>query len=44
MLGVKAYPNDYIKACRAKVNADLATYRSLSAPSPDFEAPTSTTW
>ena len=38
MLGVKAYPNDYIKSCRARVNADLASYRSLSAPSADFAA------
>jgi hypothetical protein len=32
MLGMKAYPNDYINSCRAKVNADLA------APTPEFEA------
>jgi len=38
MLGVKTYPNEYIKSCRAKVNADLASYRSLSAPPADFEA------
>lgn len=31
MLGVKTYPREYVAACRARVDADLAAYRSLVA-------------
>ena len=27
MLGMKKYPKDYVKACRARVEADLRAYR-----------------
>jgi hypothetical protein len=31
MLGMKTYTRDYIAACRARVDADLAAYRKLAA-------------
>ncbi|MCA1812048.1 MAG: hypothetical protein LC623_08575 [Halobacteriales archaeon] len=40
MLGMKAYPQEYIDACRARVDADLKAYRKAlgkSAPK-EFEA------
>ena len=40
MLGMKKYSKDYIAACRARVDADLRTYRKQvgNAPSKEFEA------
>ena len=38
MLGVKSYTPDYIEACRARVERDLAAYRSLPSSTPAFEA------
>src|SRR5678815_4928718 len=38
MLGMKSYPQDYIEACRARVESDVAAYRELSSPAPEFEA------
>ena len=40
MLGMKNYAKDYIKACRARVDDDLAAYRKQVGKSPnkDFEA------
>src|SRR5436309_15204032 len=40
MLGMKTYSQDYIDACRARVDADLRTYRRQvgNAPSKEFEA------
>src|SRR6266487_25004 len=39
MLGMKTYPQDYIAACRARVDADLRAYREQvgKAPSKEFE-------
>ena len=39
MLGMKTYSQDYIDACRAKVEADLRAYRKQvgKAPSKEFE-------
>ena len=39
MLGMKAYTQDYIDACRARVDADLSAYRKHvgKAPSKEFE-------
>ncbi len=39
MLGMKAYTQDYIDACRARVDADLRAYRKQvgNAPSKEFE-------
>src|SRR5256885_77672 len=39
MLGMKTYTQDYIDACRARVNADLRAYRKQvrKAPSKEFE-------
>ena len=40
MLGMKTYKQDYIDACRARVEADLRAYRKQvgKAPSKEFEA------
>ena len=40
MLGMKKYTQDYIHACRARVDADLRAYRKQvgKAPSNEFEA------
>src|SRR5438094_2258416 len=40
VLGMKKYSKDYIAACRARVDADLRTYRKQvgNAPSKEFEA------
>ena len=40
MLGMNTYPQDYIDACRARVDADLRAYRKQvgKAPSKEFEA------
>jgi hypothetical protein len=40
MLGMKTYPQKYIDACRARVDADLRAYRKQvgKAPSKEFEA------
>jgi len=40
MLGMKSYARDYIRACRARVDADLRTYRKHAgtAASREFEA------
>jgi len=40
MLGMKTYKQDYIDACRARVEADLREYRKQvgKAPSKEFEA------
>ena len=40
MLGMKKYSEDYIAACRARVDADLRAYRKQvgNAPSKEFEA------
>ncbi len=40
MLGMKKYPEDYIAACRARLEADLRAYRSQvgKAPSSEFGA------
>lgn len=40
MLGMKVYPQDYIDACRARVDADLRAYRKQvgQAVSKEFEA------
>jgi len=40
VLGMKKYSKDYIAACRARVDADLGTYRKQvgNAPSKEFEA------
>ena len=40
MLGMKTYSQDYIDACRARVDADLKAYRKQvgKAPSAEFEA------
>lgn len=40
MLGMKTYDQDYIDACRARVEADLRAYRKQvgKAPSKEFEA------
>lgn len=40
MLGMKSYPQEYIDACRARVEADLRAYRKQvgKSPSNDFEA------
>jgi hypothetical protein len=40
MLGMKTYPQDYIDTCRARVDADLRTYRKQAGkpPSTEFEA------
>jgi len=32
MLGVKTYPQDYIDACRARVAAQVASFRALAEP------------
>jgi hypothetical protein len=39
MLGMKAYSQEYIDACRARVEADLRAYRKQvgKAPNADFE-------
>jgi hypothetical protein len=39
MLGMKTYSQDYIDACRARVDADLRAYRKQvgKAPSKEFE-------
>ncbi len=39
MLGMKTYTQDYIDACRARVDADLRAYRKQvgKAPSKEFE-------
>src|SRR6266516_7848126 len=39
MLGMKTYPQAYIDACRAKVDADLRAYRTQvdKSPSREFE-------
>ena len=39
MLGMKTYPQDYVDACRARVDADLRAYREQvgKAPSQEFE-------
>jgi len=39
MLGMNTYPQDYIDACRARVDADLRAYRKQvgNTPSKDFE-------
>ncbi|HUR62904.1 MAG TPA: hypothetical protein VM241_00325 [Candidatus Thermoplasmatota archaeon] len=40
MLGMKAYSQEYIDACRARVEADLRAYRKqvAQAPTKEFEA------
>ena len=40
MLGMKTYTQDYIDACRARVEADLRAYRKQvgKAPTKEFEA------
>ena len=40
MLGMKKYSEDYIAACRARVDGDLRAYRKQvgNAPSKEFEA------
>src|SRR4051812_41139728 len=38
MLGMKSYPQVYIDACRARVESDIAAYRDLGDPTPEFEA------
>jgi hypothetical protein len=40
MLGMKAYSQNYIDACRARVDADLRAYRKQvgKAPSKEFES------
>lgn len=40
MLGMKSYPQKYIDACRAKVDADVRAYRKQAgkAPSKEFES------
>jgi len=39
MLGMKTYTQDYVDACRARVEADLRAYRKQvgKAPSKEFE-------
>lgn len=37
MLGMKTYTRDYIDACRARVDADLAAYRKQVGKSPSME-------
>ena len=39
MLGIRTYIQDYIDACRARVDADLRAYRKQvgKAPSEEFE-------
>jgi hypothetical protein len=39
MLGIKKYTQDYINACRARVEADLRAYRKQvgKTPSKEFE-------
>src|SRR5690349_7733497 len=39
MLGMKTYSQEYIDACRARVDADLRAYRKQvgKSPNPDFE-------
>src|SRR5205814_9879740 len=37
MLGMKTYSQDYIDACRARVEADLRAYRSQTGKSPSRE-------
>ena len=41
MLGMKSYPQEYIDACRARVDADLRAYRQQvgKAPCQEFEGP-----
>jgi hypothetical protein len=40
MLAMKAYPREYVDACRARVDANLKAYRKQvgKAPTKDFEA------
>ena len=38
MLGMKTYAPEYIDACRAQVDADLAAYRGLASTTTAFEA------
>lgn len=38
MLGMKSYPKEYVKACRARVEADLKAFKGLKAPSAEFES------
>jgi hypothetical protein len=31
MLGVKAYPKDFVEACRVKIEADVAAYKQIAS-------------
>jgi hypothetical protein len=38
MLGVKAYPREYVDSCRAKVASDIAAFGALKGANSGFEA------
>ena len=38
MPAMVTYPRDYIDACRARADAQMATYRRTAQADPDFES------